>query len=108
MGIFDNEKAEKELASKEHYFYVERKMTIWVRERHDIVAETKEEAIKKMIVEFQDNECEDTTSYIEQEYVHETETRMSIEDNDGNATAELYYGDRQTEFIIDNLGKTTI
>ena len=33
---------------------------------------------------------------------------MSIEDNDGNATAELYYGDRQTEFIIDNLGKTTI
>jgi hypothetical protein len=108
MGIFDNEKAEKELASKEHYFYVERKMTIWIRERHDIEAESKEEAIKKMIVEFQDNECEDTTSYIEQEYVHETETPMSIEDNDGNATAELYYGDRQTEFIIDNLGKTTI
>ena len=59
-------------------------------------------------IEFKDNECEDTTSYIEQEYVHETETPMSIEDNDGNATAELYYGDRQTEFIIDNLGKTTI
>jgi hypothetical protein len=108
MGIFDNEKAERELASKEHYFYVERKMTIWVRERHCIEAESKQDAIEKMIVEFKDNECEDTTSYYEQEHLHETETPMSIEDNDGNATAELYYGDRQTEFIIDNLGKTTI
>ena len=62
MGIFDNEKTEIELASKEHYFYVERKMTIWVRERHCIEAESKQDAIEKMIVEFKDNECEDTTT----------------------------------------------
>ena len=48
MGIFDNEKAERELASKEHYFYVERKMTIWVRERHCIQAESKQDAIEKI------------------------------------------------------------
>jgi hypothetical protein len=108
MGIFDNEKAEKESTSKEHYFYVERKMTIWVRERHCIEAESKQDAIEKMIVEFKDNECEDTTSYYEQEHLHETETPMSIEGNEGNATCELYYGTNQEEFIIDNLGKTTI
>jgi hypothetical protein len=108
MGIFDNEKAERELASKEHYFYVERKITTWVRERHCIEAESKEDAIKLMFDTFKLNELECTDTYIEQEHLYNTDTPMSIEGNEGNATCELYYGSNQEEFIIDNLGKTTI
>jgi len=60
MGIFDNEKAERELAKTQYYFNVERKITTWVRERHSISAESKEDAIKQMILEFKDNELEDS------------------------------------------------
>ena len=112
MGIFDNEKAERELASNQYYFNVERKITTWVRELHSVTAESKEEAIKKMIAEFKKDELEDTDTYVEQDQLFDTDTNMDIEDNLGFATCELYYDgtfdNRDREFIIDNLGKTKI
>ena len=94
---------------QQFYFYVYRKITTWTREKHSISAETKENAINKMIIEFKDNELDDTDTYIEQEHLFECDTLMDIEDNNGNATAELYYdADNGMEFIIDNLKNVEI
>jgi hypothetical protein len=112
MGIFDNEKAEIELAKTQYYFNVERKITTWVRELHSITAESKEEAIKQMILEFKKDELGDTDTYVEQEHLCDCDTYMDIEDNNGSATAELYFDgtfdDRNREFLIDNLNKNQI
>ena len=112
MGIFDNEKAEIESAKTQYYFNVERKITTWVRELHSISAESKEDAIKEMIILFKESELDDTDTYCEQEHLYDCDTCMDIEDNGGNATAELYFdgtfGDKDREFLIDNLNKNNI
>ena len=96
---------------EQFYFNVERKITTWVRELHSISAESKEDAIKQMIVAFKEDELEDTDTFCEQEHLYDTDTSMDIEDNGGNATSELYFdgtfGDKDREFIMDNLNKTT-
>ena len=47
--------------SKEKFdFYLDRKVTIWVREQHSIEAESKEEAKKEMIEAFKDNLCSES------------------------------------------------
>jgi hypothetical protein len=90
-------------------FYVDRKITTWMRERHDIMAESKEEAIKLILAEWNDNECEGDT-FIEQERMYDTDTPMDLEDNNGNPTCELYFNDEITgdELIIDNLNNTEL
>ena len=97
---------------EQFYFNVERKATIWLRELHSISAESKEDAIKEMILEFKKDGLGDTETFVEQEYLYDCETYMDIEDNDGNATCELYFdgtfGDKDREFIMDNLNKTEI
>jgi len=91
---------------EQFYFNVERKITTWVRELHSIRAGTKEEAVEKMIAEFKDNEL-DADTFCEQEHLYDTDTLLSIEENDGNATCELYFdGEGDREFIIDNLNNT--
>jgi uncharacterized protein (DUF1786 family) len=95
---------------EQFYFNVERKITTWVRERHSITAESKEDAIKQMIVEFKEGELDYSDTFIEQEHLYDCDTNMDIEDNDGNATCELYFdgifGDSERQFIIDNLNNT--
>ena len=92
---------------EQFYFNVERKITTWVRELHSIQAGTKEEAVEKMIAEFKENEL-DADTFCEQEHLYDTDTLLSIEENDGNATCELYFdGEGDREFIIDNLNNTT-
>ena len=60
-----------------------------------------------MIAEFKDNEL-DADTFCEQEHLYDTDTLLSIEENDGNATCELYFdGEGDREFIIDNLNNTT-
>lgn len=97
---------------EQFYFYVDRKVTTWIREKHSISADSKDEAIKQMIVEFNDNELDDTLTYIEQEHLYECETLMDVEDNNGKATCELYFSgtfeDSEAEFIIDNVKNTEI
>ena len=89
---------------EQFYFNVERKITSWVRESHSITAESKEDAIKQMVTEFKKDELGDTETYVGQEHLFDCETYIDIEDNDGNATAELYfdgtYGGKKGEYHI--------
>ena len=97
---------------EQFYFNVERRISTWVRELHSISAESKEDAIKQMIVGFKLDELEDTDTYVEQDQLFDTDTKMSVEDNLGFATCELYFDgtfeDKDREFIIDNLKNTEI
>jgi hypothetical protein len=97
---------------EQFYFNVERRISTWVRELHSISAESKEDAIKQMIVGFKLDELEDTDTYVEQDQLFDTDTKMSVEDNLGFATCELYFdgtfADKDREFIMDNLNTTEI
>jgi len=97
---------------EQFYFNVERRISTWVRELHSISAESKEDAIKQMIVGFKLDELEDTDTYVEQDQLFDTDTKMRVEDNLGFATCELYFdgtfADKDREFIIDNLNNTEI
>lgn len=69
-------------------FFIDRKVTVWVREWHECESKTLEEAKKKMIDGFHDNECEET--FYEQETLYDTIDSMEPGDNGGEPTAELY------------------
>jgi hypothetical protein len=87
--------------SKEKFdFYIDRKVTIWVREQHSIEAESEEEAKKEMIEAFKDNLCSE--SFDEQEWLYDTETFMEPGDNGGQSTAELFYSDND-ELLTTNI-----
>ena len=72
---------------KTYRFYIDRKITDWIREWHEVEADSLEDAKKEMIESFKDNMCAETFDYQEglnvEEYIEPGE-------NDGNATAELY------------------
>ena len=97
---------------EQFYFNVERRISTWIRELHSISAESKEDAINQMIVAFKEDELEDTDTFMEQDQLFDTDTKMSVEDNLGFATCELYFdgtfADKDREFIIDNLKNTEI
>ena len=97
---------------EQFYFNVERRISTWVRELHSISAESKQDAINQMIVAFKEDELEDTDTYVEQDQLFDTDTKMSVEDNLGFATCELYFdgtfADKDREFIMDNLNNTEI
>ncbi len=87
--------------SKEKFdFYIDRKVTIWVREQHSIEAESEEAAKKEMIEAFKDNFCSE--SFDEQEWLYDTETFMEPGDNGGQSTAELFYSDTD-ELLTTNI-----
>ncbi len=82
-------------------FYIDRKVTVWVRETHRVDAETYEEAEKQMIETFkEDNQCSETFDY--QDYLYDTIEYLESGDNDGNPTVELYSDDKH-EVLIDNI-----
>jgi len=89
---------------KEFEFYVDKKITTWLREKHCVKAKTYKEAVEIMTQSFKEDYCSDT--FYEQERLYDTDEYMEPVDNQGQATAELYadtnLGD---EFIIDNLNK---
>ena len=81
-------------------FYLDRKVTIWVREQHSIEAESEEEAKKEMIEAFKDNFCSE--SFNEQEWLLDTETMLEPGDNGGESTAELFFEDTD-ELLTTNI-----
>lgn len=83
-----------------HTFYVDRKVTIWVRERHQVEADTYEEAEKQMIQSFKDNWYDDT--FVDQEWLYDTQEDLEPGDNGGFATIEMYSEDKPN-VLIDNL-----
>ena len=83
-------------------FYIDRKVTSWVREWHEVEAESLEEAKKEMVHAFHDNMCVKT--FYEQESLDGTEDYLEPGENGGNATAELYCSeDRDDELLTTNL-----
>ena len=69
-------------------FYIDQKITTWQRVRFTIHATTEEEATEKA-KEFlkEPDECPEESQY---EIIHEANQDMSVEENEGNATRELY------------------
>ena len=72
----------------QYRFFIDRKVTSWVREWHEVEAESLEAAKKEMVEAFHDNMCVET--FDEQEYLEGTEDYMEPSENGGNCTAELY------------------
>lgn len=80
-------------------YYLDRKITVWVREVHTIQSESKEAADKEMKERFLENMCVDT--FDEQEYMYDTEEYIEPGENGGAATAELYDGNNN--FLLSNI-----
>jgi hypothetical protein len=81
-------------------FYIDKKITMWVREYHSIDADTLAEAKDKMIKAFNENSFDDT--YDTTESLYGTETDMEPGDNNGESTAELFCSDTE-ELLTTNI-----
>jgi hypothetical protein len=86
-------------------FYVDRKVTIWAREKHSVEAASYEDA-KRMMIESFDNRTFDSTFY-ENEYLYETEQDMTPQQNENRATLELYSDLEHGELISNNIKQIT-
>ena len=82
-------------------FFIDRKVTHWVREYHQIQAESLDDAKAEMAARFHDNLCVDTFDY--QEALDETEEYIEPGDNGGEPTAELY-SDEDGQLVTTNIG----
>ncbi len=81
-------------------FYIDRKISVWLREFHEVGAKSYDEAesiIKKM---FTEGNTDDT--FNEQEILFETQEDMSVGENGGQPTMELY-NDKTGEMLLDNI-----
>ena len=78
-------------------FYLDTKVTGWYRTPFEIEANTLEEAKLKAIDYVKSGE----TSYISWEQIDDTIETMSVKDNDGESTEELYTNS-DGEMIWDN------
>ena len=81
-------------------FYIDKKITMWVREHHTIECETLDEAKDKMITAFNEDSFDNT--YDTTESLWGTETDMEPDDNNGESTAELFCSDTE-ELLITNI-----
>lgn len=79
-------------------FYIDEKKTIWYRGHFSIEANTVEEATEKAKMYIKNDTDEDNWDW---EQLTDTTEGLSIGDNDGWPTRELY--DEDGEMIIDNL-----
>jgi len=69
-------------------FHIDRKCTIWVREYHQLEAESYEQAESIIKENFRLNATDNT--FTMQDVQHDTLEDMAIEENGGWPTAELY------------------
>jgi hypothetical protein len=81
-------------------FYLDTKVTNWYRTSFEIEASTLEEAKQKAIQFVKDDE----QSSISWEQVDETIETMSVDENGGESTEELYY-QPNADMIWDNTKK---
>jgi hypothetical protein len=82
-------------------FYLDQKHTIWYRNKFTIEAETLEEA-KAKVIEMCNTDSSNLPSD-DWDLLHETVEQMSVIDNDGQSTEELYTHDGN--MIWDNIKK---
>jgi hypothetical protein len=81
-------------------FYLDTKVTTWYRTPFEIEASSLEEA-KQKAIEFVK---EDEHSSISWEQIDETTEVMSVDENDGQSTEELYY-ESSKNMVWDNTKK---
>jgi hypothetical protein len=81
-------------------FYLDTKVTTWYRTPFEIEANSLEEAKQKAIEFVKDDEH----SSISWEQIDETIEVMSVDENDGQSTEELYY-ESSKNMIWDNTKK---
>jgi hypothetical protein len=81
-------------------FYLDTKVTTWYRTPFEIEANSLEEAKQKAIEFVKDDEH----SSISWEQIDETTEVMSVDENDGESTEELYY-ESSEKMIWDNTKK---
>jgi hypothetical protein len=85
---------------EKYKFYIDKKITVWVREFHQIEAASLEDATKKMTQSFHEDVCDSSDTFVEQETLYETMEYITTDENLGIATAELY--DESMNIIADN------
>jgi hypothetical protein len=83
---------------EEFKFYLDEKKTIWYRGHFTIEAETVEEATKKAEMYIKDDTDGDDWDW---EQLTDTTESLSLSDNDGYPTRELY--NEEGELILDNM-----
>lgn len=93
--LYDNPDA---LKPKKFNFYVDQKVTTWMRTHFDIEAETEDEARQKAV----DFVKEGNTSDLPWEEVMDTKELMSLEDNGGASTEEIFEEDGTYVYVNGN------
>ena len=87
------------MAKKQTFdFYLDEKVTTWMRTKFEVGAKNKTEAKKKAIEMYLKGEL-DLLGWDE---VEEVKERMSVIDNDGMSTAELYDEDGNGDYFYAN------
>jgi len=81
-------------------YYVDRKVTGWQRSHLTIEAVSKEEADMKVKEIVEDDNVYDEPHFVENEPLFETFEQMSVGENEGQATEELF--DSDNTLILDN------
>jgi len=81
-------------------FYLDTKSTIWYRSNFEIEANSEEEAKEKAIQMIKEN-GEPTNSY-NWEQLDDTLEHLSVEDNQGDATEELFFANKNDIKIWSN------
>lgn len=91
-------------------FYQDRKVTCWERTHFEVKAESYEDAVSIVkswhgddVLSFEDD---DKVFIIDGEILYETSESLSVEDNGGNPTIEVFA--KNGENIIDNKPDTSI
>lgn len=69
-------------------FYIDRKVTVWVRELHDIGLSNYDNAVSVMKKCFDSDDTDDT--FVTQEIIYDTMEYIDKEENGGNPVMELY------------------
>jgi hypothetical protein len=81
-------------------YYLDGKYTVWQRTYFSVEAETSEEAESKIKQIVDEDDIYDETHFVENEILFDTLEIMSVDENDGQTTQELFNsGD---EMIWDN------
>lgn len=88
----------------EFKFYLDKKVTIWNREFYTVTAETHEDATKLIKESFSNStlnaDVEGPIQFSEQHVQFETEEPLTVEENQGSSTEELYTD--SGDILIDN------
>ncbi|HEY4062315.1 MAG TPA: hypothetical protein VGM30_10465 [Puia sp.] len=88
-------------------YYIDRKFTIWDREHYQIVAKDQQEANTIMLEHFNCGAQSDKLTPDDYEDLLDTREDLTPEENDGEATRELFTGTGGAESIrlADNIQK---